>query len=437
MPGLRIVSLFLSLLVYLYIRHQISNSWYANMVYLLSVIERSRHPTPPIYTTPMPTPTSSRLRTFMSLPSSTLLILGPRRVPPVPCPTPSSATSLTIMSSDGYRQLATEAYIDAIRRLRPDIVVGMADLVTGRDPGVKRREKMVDRTHAWTGDAVKKLYGSSSETTAVAEKSGEVEKGAVDSLYFAPILPLDASRQQLYTRDLATEYAQHISGFAIYDSDTVDAIPASLSSLPRLALTNPRTPQEILRSIVQGVDILTAPFANAASDAGIALAFTFPASISGPENEVEVKESEKMPLAVDMWPAYHAADMSPLTKNCGCYACTTFSRAYIRHLLNAKEMLAWSLLQIHNMRVLDDFFAGVRSSIEQGNFDKDVEVFERVYQSEMPVQTGQGPRLRGYQFKTEKGDGKKNEKVYGRLDDAVKKFGGEEESKAEGEIGVN
>ncbi|KAI5303849.1 hypothetical protein KEM55_000341 [Ascosphaera atra] len=117
-----------------------------------------------------------------------------------------------------------------------------------------------------------------------------------------------------------------------------------------------------------------------------------------------------------MWPDKHVADTNPLMKGCTCYTCRTFHRAYIRHLLNAKEMLAWTLLHVHNLHVMDQFFASVRRSIARGTFEEDARTFAATYQSEMPEQTGQGPRLRGYQFKTEKGDTRKNDRVYGRLD---------------------
>jgi queuine tRNA-ribosyltransferase len=45
-------------------------------------------------------------------------------------------------------------------------------------------------------------------------------------------------------------------------------------------------------------------------------------------------------------------DMAPLDKKCDCYACQNFSRAYIRHLFIAKEILAMTLMTIHNLRYM-------------------------------------------------------------------------------------
>lgn len=55
-------------------------------------------------------------------------------------------------------------------------------------------------------------------------------------------------------------------------------------------------------------------------------------------------------------------------------------------------MLAWVLLQIHNLHVLDDFFAGIRSSIVKGTYEADVRAFDEAHEPLMAEKTGQGPR---------------------------------------------
>ncbi|KAH0002204.1 hypothetical protein KCU80_g23005, partial [Aureobasidium melanogenum] len=50
---------------------------------------------------------------------------------------------------------------------------------------------------------------------------------------------------------------------------------------------------------------------------------------------------------------------------------------------------------------MDEFFAGIRESIGRGTFDQDIADFERFYEPELPESNGRGPRLRGYQFKSE------------------------------------
>jgi queuine tRNA-ribosyltransferase len=66
--------------------------------------------------------------------------------------------------------------------------------------------------------------------------------------------------------------------------------------------------------------------------------------------------------------ARFARDRRPLEEECGCPACTRFSRAYIRHLVNQHEILGLRLLSLHNLRFLLDLVAAARQAIERGEF---------------------------------------------------------------------
>jgi queuine tRNA-ribosyltransferase len=66
--------------------------------------------------------------------------------------------------------------------------------------------------------------------------------------------------------------------------------------------------------------------------------------------------------------ARYARDASPLDESCDCAACTTFTRAYIRHLVNQSELLGHRLLTIHNLRFLLRLTDGARDAIGGGTF---------------------------------------------------------------------
>jgi queuine tRNA-ribosyltransferase len=61
-------------------------------------------------------------------------------------------------------------------------------------------------------------------------------------------------------------------------------------------------------------------------------------------------------------------DGRPLDEGCPCRACTGFSRAYLRHLVNQQELLGLILLSEHNVRFLLDVTAGARAAIGRGEF---------------------------------------------------------------------
>ncbi len=64
--------------------------------------------------------------------------------------------------------------------------------------------------------------------------------------------------------------------------------------------------------------------------------------------------------------ARYARDPASLDEDCPCPACTRFSRAYLRHLVNQQELLGHRLLTLHNLRFVLDLVAGARAAIERG-----------------------------------------------------------------------
>ncbi len=63
-------------------------------------------------------------------------------------------------------------------------------------------------------------------------------------------------------------------------------------------------------------------------------------------------------------------DPLPIDPNCNCPACRNYSRAYIRHLFKAKEMLAMRLSVLHNLYFYNELAAKIREAIEEDRFDE-------------------------------------------------------------------
>ena len=63
-------------------------------------------------------------------------------------------------------------------------------------------------------------------------------------------------------------------------------------------------------------------------------------------------------------------DMAPIDAECGCPVCTRYSRAYIRHLLKAGEMLGARLLVLHNLWFYNNFMAEIRNALDQNRFSE-------------------------------------------------------------------
>jgi queuine tRNA-ribosyltransferase len=66
--------------------------------------------------------------------------------------------------------------------------------------------------------------------------------------------------------------------------------------------------------------------------------------------------------------AQYAEDPAPIEKGCDCYTCRHFSRAYVRHLIKAKEIFGLRLATVHNLRFMLRLMADIRRSIVEGTF---------------------------------------------------------------------
>jgi queuine tRNA-ribosyltransferase len=124
------------------------------------------------------------------------------------------------------------------------------------------------------------------------------------------------------------------------------------ATLPYLPADKPRylmgvgTPEEIVQYAHAGVDMMDCVLPTRAARHG--LLFTS-------EGKISIKQ------------ARFASDRGPLDPNCGCRVCQRYSRAYLRHLYAANEVLAQVLNTIHNLSFYLDTMRSVRHSIALGN----------------------------------------------------------------------
>ena len=89
---------------------------------------------------------------------------------------------------------------------------------------------------------------------------------------------------------------------------------------------------------------------------------------------------------VNLMNAEHARVQRPIDEACGCYTCQNFTRAYLRHLIVAKEMLAATLISIHNLWTLLQLVRDARQAIFDGTFDTFAADFLANYPKQAKVQ---------------------------------------------------
>jgi queuine tRNA-ribosyltransferase len=73
---------------------------------------------------------------------------------------------------------------------------------------------------------------------------------------------------------------------------------------------------------------------------------------------------------LNLFNAKYEKDSAPIEEGCGCPACRSYSRAYIRHLLKAKEMLGMRLCVLHNLYFYNHLMEDIRGAIEEGRYSE-------------------------------------------------------------------
>ena len=123
--------------------------------------------------------------------------------------------------------------------------------------------------------------------------------------------------------------------------------------VPRLPENKPTylmgvgTPANILEAVDRGVDFFDCVYP----------------SRNGRHGHVYTNQGK-----LNLFNAKYELDSRPIEEGCQCPACRNFSRAYIRHLLKAKEMLGMRLCVLHNLYFYNTMMEEIRAAIEAGNY---------------------------------------------------------------------
>lgn len=145
-----------------------------------------------------------------------------------------------------------------------------------------------------------------------------------------------------------------IGGLAVGESheDMYRILDAVVPHLPQNAptyLMGVGTPANILEAVDRGVDFFDCVYP----------------SRNGRHGHVYTRHGK-----LNLYNARYELDERPIEEGCGCPACRTYSRAYIRHLLKAKEMLGMRLCVLHNLYFYNSMMEEIRQAIEEGRYQE-------------------------------------------------------------------
>ena len=131
--------------------------------------------------------------------------------------------------------------------------------------------------------------------------------------------------------------------------DIIDAVEPHMPQDKPRYLMGVGTPSNIIEAVARGVDFFDCVMP--ARNARHGKLYTWNGTIN--------LKNEKFKL-----------DERPIDPTCTCPACSSFSRAYLRHLFTAGEMLAMRLAVLHNLHFYNELMARIRTSLEEGTFEE-------------------------------------------------------------------
>ena len=239
---------------------------------------------------------------------------------------------------DGSKRfLSPEESMRIQKALGADIIMAF-DECPPADADTKVIEAAMGRTSRWLDRCMKSLDSPQQALFGIVQ-------GGID-------LKLRAQHiDDICSRDLA---GFALGGLSVGETNEsmYEVLDATAHRLPQdkpRYLMGVGTPRDLVEAVAQGIDMFDCVLPTRNGRMGTAMTS---------EGRINIKN------------ARFAEDDGPLDPECPCPTCTTFSRAYLRHLYQAKEILVMRALSEHNLWYLTRLMARCREAIAAGEFDE-------------------------------------------------------------------
>jgi queuine tRNA-ribosyltransferase len=255
---------------------------------------------------------------------------------------------------DGSRHLLTpERSIEVQRLLGSDIVMQFDELVRP-DVDAKKQRTAMERSIRWAKRSRDEF-----------DRGGEHAEGAA----------IFGIQQGVLDRDMRAQSAEALidigfDGYAVGGlavGEGHDAMLACLDFAPgQLPADKPRylmgvgKPDDIVEAVRRGIDMFDCVLPTRSGRTGQAFTADGPINIRN---------------------ARFAEDREPLDPSCACPTCTTYSRAYVHHLVRSGEILGAMLMTEHNLTFYQQMMAGLRDAIAARRFDAHADAFLSRYRA--------------------------------------------------------
>jgi len=240
-----------------------------------------------------------------------------------------------------------EKAIDIQQKLGADIMMAFDECAPPED--YEYNKKAMDRTHAW---AERCMNAWTSQDQALF---GIVQGGVFEDL-----------RKESARKITSMGFPGHaIGGLSV--GETKQEMHAMLEVIePLLPADKPRylmgvgSPEDLVNGVLRGVDIFDCVL---------------------PTRLARHKSAMTFKGRINLLNSSQAHNPSPIDETCECYTCRNFSRAYLRHLIASGEILASTLVSIHNINMLVELMRRMRLAIFESRFPQFAQEFLEQYQA--------------------------------------------------------
>ncbi len=233
-------------------------------------------------------------------------------------------------------RLTPEKVISIEENLGADIIMAFDECASPYDRDYN--ERAMKRTHAWAERCLR------AKTRRDQALFGIVQGGVFPDL-----------RRESATFISSLNFEGHaIGGLSVGETKAemhamLEVVDEVLPTQKPRYLMGVGTPQDLINGVLRGVDIFDCVLPTRLARHHAAMTRTG---------------------RLNLMNAGFARDPNPIDDQCACYTCRQFSRAYLRHLIVAREILAGTLLSIHNLFTLVNLAKEIRQAISVGVFDQ-------------------------------------------------------------------
>eukprot|EP00944_MAST-04C_sp_MAST-4C-sp1_P006384 g6384.t1 len=348
---------------------------------------------------------------------STLIFFTPRLCGSIPTG-PSNDKQITVESAQGRRGITVDIYSSMISSIKADVSISLCDEVPN-DASKNRHDKSVRRTLNWLKETLKSLRpGLSADISVKTATNSNVSEPAQKKRKVGAGTPqvgnMEEKRHVIFgvvlggtyehLRKISAENTAELpvdgyvlGGFNLGETNeerkTILAATTPLLDESKCrVLKSVNNPIDILDAISCGMDLVECDYAYHVSRMCYASTYKIPSIEYTDYENFESENPNFCPgdrTKINLRDKRFERDTRALLPGCKCFTCRSYTRAYINHLLNAHEMLADTLLYIHNLYHLRLLVSTARKHVAKGAFSDFVANFvkgQKMYVVDMDTQ---------------------------------------------------